>query len=139
MSDLGKIRARRAAIGEADWQAEESRRPEFSHILLLDPHMPAIANDNDPIFLYGDLREQLAEFIAHAPADIDTLLSEVERLQATLDERRELEPKTVQCEFCEMEILATNVVRIGSHHHALCAGCAATYRTQETKDDESPF
>ena len=106
-------------------------------------------------------------FIEWGPADIDALLAEVERLQeilrevalppyadtdlsslletlrnraqSALDESRELEPKTVQCEFCDMEILAKNVVRIGSHHHALCAGCAATYRTQETKDDESPF
>ena len=55
------------------------------------------------------------------------------------EEQHHAEPEMVECEFCGMEILAKNVVRIGSHHHALCAGCAATYRTQETKDDESPF
>ena len=87
----------------------------------------------------GQTGEQRVAFIAWAPLDIDTLLGEVERLQATLDESRELEPKTIRCEFCDMEILAKNIVRIGSHHHALCAGCAATYRIQETKDDESPF
>lgn len=132
MTHLNEIRARRAAIGETDWSCSK-----------LDPWMSTAyilrIGENRVVNLLGDTSKAKAEFIAHALADIDTLLGEVERLQATLDESRELEPKTVQCEFCEMEILAKNVVRIGSHHHALCAGCAATYRTQETKDDESPF
>ncbi len=96
--------------------------------------LPATLNDkeiNTVLRRAGHDPENVsAEFREMAEEIIDREISRVSR---------ELEPEVLKCELCEMEILVKNMVRVGSHHHALCAGCAATYSIQETKDDESPF
>jgi len=101
MIDLEKIKARRTTIGEAAWKSEPSRRPGDSRVLRLDDE------ENDPLFLYGEKGMEIAEFIAHAPADIDALVAEVEGLEG----ENNLMGKTLIARGCDEPI--AEVVRLG--------------------------
>ncbi len=77
MVNLKRIKERRVAIGETDWS-----------FCGIDPWYENASTlylgEDQAITLYGDQSEAKAEFISHAPADIDVLIKEVERLRAAL-------------------------------------------------------
>jgi len=77
MIDLEKIKARRAAIGKADWSVGERVWPKLAATLYL--------GDDHRVAIYGDRQEANVHFIDHAPADIDALVAEVEQLNAVND------------------------------------------------------
>lgn len=71
MLDLEKIKERRAAIGEANWSFDESRHTSTAMLYL---------GENHTVHLGSFQRPGTAQFIAYAPADIDMLVAEVEKL-----------------------------------------------------------
>ena len=74
MNELDAIRARRAAITPGVWNV----RPG-THLVVRGPWIVASVSLND-----AEETRVTAEFIAAAPADVDTLLREVERLTGEL-------------------------------------------------------
>lgn len=78
MLDLEEIKARRAAIGKANWSVGEPVWPKNATILYL--------GENHRVPIYGERKEANGRFIAYAPTDIDLLVAEVERLRADRDE-----------------------------------------------------
>lgn len=82
MLDLEKIKARRAAIGKADWSMAEIRHyPAFGCRLYLDK------DGDDTVFFSGPQNKEIVTFIACAPVDIDALVAEAERLRQALTAR----------------------------------------------------
>lgn len=70
--DLEPIKKRRAAIGRGNWSAQKSPATlPSSHMLFL--------GRSEAVFFHGWRHEEVTRFIAHAPADIDALIAEVER------------------------------------------------------------
>ncbi len=80
--DLGAIKAREAEATEGPWRVEESRKPEYSIILVCGPDD---TGEEVIHFMYSDGREPDAEFIASARQDVPALIAEVERLRAIED------------------------------------------------------
>ncbi len=93
------IRARREAIKPAHWEIDERTAQGFAAPEIVDPYknMRRVAKCLLDIGSEG-MGEALrnAEFIAHAPQDIDTLLAENERLQRELGELRRIHNKTAE-------------------------------------------
>jgi hypothetical protein len=110
MIDLDAIKVRRAAATPGPWWHEYYLgawrvRPNYAH--------PAYTNTTREICdtSDGDLSEEDAVFIAHAPADIDALLAHVATLahqattQAQRAERAEAEAARLRALLAEVEAL----------------------------------
>lgn len=93
MLDLDPIKARRAAIGEGSWR-ETITEDGGLVVYLAEPKSSAM----DDAYIYpasflffGDMEDTealdhaQAEFVAHAPQDVDALIAEVEKLREARD------------------------------------------------------
>jgi hypothetical protein len=75
---LDELKARRAAISPAPWKLQG--HPS-------ETTMVYDAEGDSVVYNEGSPNERDAEFIAHAPSDIDRLIAEVERLRQEVNER----------------------------------------------------
>src|SRR5215211_3006250 len=78
---LAEVKARLAKLEGTPWQAVEDGYEEWDWSVTRSPMDPRYP-DFRPAIANG--QQQEAEFIANAPADIDWLVGEVERLRSLL-------------------------------------------------------
>ena len=101
--DLESIKGRRAAITGGTWEAAyggiyKDGKPEVTEWF--------VRREDDDVSIAADIldpdtcqpNEANAEFIAHAPSDIDALLDYIERLEVKLDSVYNAKPQTTKTE-----------------------------------------